>query len=83
MGVDWAEAHNDAVVMDEGGAVLGRGRFATGVTGLAQLLALVGDHAEDPGQVIVGIEIGRGLLVDSLVGAGYRVYAVNPLAASR
>lgn len=33
--------------------------------------------------MIIGIEIDRGLLVDSLVGAGYCVYAVNPLAASR
>ena len=83
VGVDWAEAHNDVLVMDEGGSVLGRGRFATGAAGLAQLHALVGDHAEDPDQVIIGIEIDRGLLVDSLVGAGYQVYGVNPLAASR
>jgi transposase len=32
---------------------------------------------------VVGIEIDRGLIVDALAGAGYRVYAVNPLAASR
>ncbi len=83
VGVDWAEAHNDVLVMDEGGVVLGRGRFAAGVAGLRQLHALVADHTEDPGEVIVGIEIDRGLLVDSLVGAGYRIYAVNPLAASR
>jgi Transposase len=63
--------------------VLGRERFATGIAGLRQLHALVADHTEDPGQVIIGIEIDRGLLVDSLVGAGYCVYAVNPLAASR
>jgi len=83
VGVDWAEAHNDVLVMDEGGAVLGRGRFAIGVAGLAQLHALVADHAEEPDEVVVGIEIDRGLVVDSLVGAGYRVYGVNPLAASR
>jgi transposase len=83
VGVDWAEAHNDVLVMDEGGVVLGRGRCATGVAGLAQLHALVADHAEEPREVIVGIEIDRGLLVDSLTAAGYRVYGVNPLAASR
>jgi len=83
VGVDWAEAHNDVLVMDADGRVLGHGRFSIGVTGLAQLHALVGDHAEQPAQVIIGIEIDRGLLVDSLVGAGYCVYAVNPLAASR
>jgi len=83
VGVDWAEAHNDVLVMDEGGVVLGRGRFSAGVAGLAQLHALVADYAEEPGQVIIGIEIDRGLLVDSLVGAGYCVYGVNPMAASR
>jgi hypothetical protein len=83
VGVDWAEAHNDVLAMDEAGMVLGRGRFASGVAGLAQLHALVADHAEDPAEVIVGIELDRALLVDALVGAGYRVYGVNPLAASR
>jgi hypothetical protein len=83
VGVDWAEAHNDVLVMDEGGAVLGRGRFPVGVDGLGRLHALVADHAEEPSDVVVGIEIDRGLIVDSLMGAGYRVYGVNPLAASR
>ena len=83
VGVDWAEAHNEVVVMDEGGAVLGRGRFGVGVSGLGRLHGLVADHAEETSDVVVGIEIDRGLVVDSLVGAGYRVYGVNPLAASR
>ncbi len=83
VGVDWAEAHNDVAVMDEAGSVLGRGRFGVGVRGLAQLHGLIADHADEPGGVVVGIEIDRGLLVDSLVGAGYRVYGLNPLAVSR
>lgn len=83
VGVDWAEAHNDVAVMDEAGAVLGRGRFGVGVSGLAQLHGLIADHAEEPDQVMLGIEVDRGLLVDSLVGAGYRVYGLNPLAVSR
>ncbi len=83
MGVDWAEAHNDVVVMDEGGVVLGRGCFGVGVSGLAQLHGLVADHAEEPAEVVIGIEIDRGLIIDSLVGAGYRVYGINPLAVSR
>jgi hypothetical protein len=83
VGVDWAEAHNDVLVMDGQGALLGRGRFGVGVAGLAQLHGLIADHAPEPEQVMIGIEIERGLVVDSLVGAGYRVYAINPLAASR
>ena len=69
--------------MDEQGAVLGRGRFGVGVSGLAQLHGLIADHAAEPDEVIVAIEIDRGLVVNSLVGAGYRVYGVNPLSVSR
>lgn len=83
VGVDWAEAHNDVAVMDEGGAVLGGGRFGVGVSGLAQLHGVIADHADEPDRVVVGIEVDRGLLVDSLVAAGYRVYGLNPLAVSR
>lgn len=83
VGVDWAEAHNDVAVMDEQGAILGRGRFGVGVSGLAELHGLIADHAAEPDQVMLGIEVDRGLLVDSLVGAGYRVYGLNPLAVSR
>jgi hypothetical protein len=83
VGVDWAEAHNDVVVMDEVGSVLASGRCPVGVEGLGQLHALIAGHAERPEQVVVGIELDSGLVVDSLVGAGYQVYAINPLAASR
>jgi len=37
----------------------------------------------DAESVVVGIETERGLLVTALVAAGYQVFAVNPLAASR
>jgi hypothetical protein len=63
--------------------VLGRRRVPDGVAGVAQLHALVGDHAAEPSLVVVGIELDRGLLVGALTAAGYQVVAVNPLAASR
>ena len=40
-------------------------------------------HAEEPGQVVIGIETDRGLWVEALIAAGYQVFAVNPLAAAR
>jgi hypothetical protein len=83
VGVDWAEAHHDVAVMDEAGGILGRGRFGVGVAGLAGLHGLVADHAQKPEEVVVGIEIDRGLVVDSLVGAGYAVYGLNPLSVAR
>jgi len=83
VGVDWAEAHHDVCVIDERGHVLGKRRIPEGVVGLAQLHELVGDHAEEPEQVAVGIETDRGLLVSALLATGYQVFAVNPMAAAR
>ena len=51
--------------------------------GIARFHALVPPHAGEPGQVVIGIETGRGLFVSALVAAGYQVYAVNPMSASR
>lgn len=86
VGVDWAEAHHDVVLMDQAGTVLAHGRVPEGLAGLARIHELVGAHHDadlPPGQVQVGIETERGLLVRGLIGSGYTVYAVNPLAVSR
>ena len=83
VGIDWAEAHHDVCVVDEEGKVLAKRRVSSGLDGIAKLHALIAEHTETPEDVAVGIEIDRGLLVGSLVAAGYRVFAVNPLASSR
>jgi transposase len=83
VGIDWAEAHHDVCLMDEVGTALANGRVPEGVGGLAMLHGMVATHAEEPSQVAVGIETDRGLLVGALVASGYRVYAINPMAASR
>jgi Transposase/Transposase IS116/IS110/IS902 family len=82
-GVDWAEAHHDVCVMGEDGRVLEQRRVAHSVAGIGELHALIGAHAGAGEQVAVGIEVDRGLVVTALLAAGYQVYAVNPLAASR
>ena len=83
VGIDWAEARHDVCVLDGAGAVLARGKVTNDVSGVDRLHAMVAEHAEDPSEVVVGIETDRGLLVGALVQAGYRLYAINPLAASR
>jgi Transposase/Transposase IS116/IS110/IS902 family len=82
-GVDWAEAHHDVHIQDEQGRRLGGGRLPEGVEGIARFHELAGTHAEEPGAVVIGIETGRGLFVTALVAAGYQVFAVNPMPASR
>jgi len=83
VGVDWAEAHHDVCVIDAAGMVLGKRRVPDGIEGVRQIHELVGAHAQEPEQIVVGIETDRGLLVGALVAAGYQVYAINPLSASR
>jgi transposase len=82
-GVDWAEAHHDVHVQDEQGRRLAGGRLPEGVEGIARFHDLIAAHAEDPGEVVIGIETDRGLFAAALVSAGYRVFAVNPMSVSR
>lgn len=83
VGVDWAEAHHDVHVEDAEGRRLAGGRLPEGVEGIARFHELVGAHAEEPGEVVIGIETDRGLFVGALVASGYLVYAVNPMSTSR
>jgi transposase len=83
VGIDWSERHHDVCVMDISGGVLAEGRVADGVEGVAKLHEMVAAHAEEPSEVVVAIEIDRGLLVGALVASGYAVHAVNPLSVDR
>jgi transposase len=83
VGIDWSERHHDVCVIEEAGQVLTKGRVRDGVEGLTRIHELLGAHAQDPSEIVVGIELDRGLVVTALVGAGYRVHHVNPLAVSR
>lgn len=83
LGIDWAEAHHDVCLMDDAGGARGRARVPEGIEGLRRIHELVAENTEDPQTVLVGIETERGLLVQGLIAAGYRVYAINPLAVSR
>jgi transposase len=89
VGDDWAEDHHDVELMDAGGRRLAKARLPEGVAGIARLHAMIGEQLgddadeEDAGQVAVGIETDRGPWVQALIAAGYTVFAINPLQASR
>jgi len=85
-GDDWAEDHHDVELMDATGQVLASRRLPEGVAGMARLHELIGQQLGEAGEdaeVVIGIETDRGPWVAALVAAGYTVYAVNPLQASR
>ena len=86
VGDDWAEDHHDVEVMDEAGRVLAKRRLPEGVAGMTRLHELIGQQlGENPedAEVVIGIETDRGPWVTALVAAGYVVFPVNPLQASR
>jgi hypothetical protein len=83
VGVDWAESHHDICVLNEAGGVLARKRIPDTLVGVRELHELLGRHVEEPDEVIVGIEKDRGLIVTALLGAHYRVYALNPMSVAR
>jgi transposase len=83
VGIDWSEKWHDVCLMEEGGQLLGRRRIDDSLAGLTQLQSLIAEHAADPAEVVIGIETPHGLMVRALQAAGYAIYAINPLAASR
>ena len=61
VGDDWAEAHHDVHLMNEAGERLASRRLSEGLDGVAVFHGLVAEHAEDPSEVVVGIETERGM----------------------
>ena len=86
VGDDWAEDHHDIEVMDQAGKVLAKKRLPEAAAGMTQLHGLIGrfvpEDADDV-EVVIGIETDRGPWVAALTAAGYLVFPVNPLQASR
>ena len=86
VGDDWAEDHHDVELMDSSGQTVARARLPEGAAGMTRLHAMIGEHLGQDGEaeeVRIGIETDRGLWVAALAAAGYTVYGINPLQASR
>jgi transposase len=83
-GIDWAEAHHDIALVNRDGQLLARRRISDDAAGLAQLLAVLAEHGDSPGDPIpVAIETPRGLLAACLRATGRPVYPINPMATAR
>jgi hypothetical protein len=83
VGIDWAEAEHAACLLEETGAVRRRLRVPHSAAGLRRLRAAVAAAEPEAVAVHVAVERSEGLLVEALVAAGYRVYALNPKAVER
>ncbi len=79
-GVDWADAHHDVMVIDDAGRKAGGRRVTHTPEGLIELndflFSITGPDRKEEMACI--IETTHGLLIASLLEAGYAVYPVNP-----
>lgn len=85
-GIDWADQHHDAVVIDEAGQRVATLRVAHTAEGLADLTTFlrgIGDVAEHPAHLACLVETSHGLLISALLEAGLPVYPVNPTTVDR
>jgi transposase len=84
-GVDWANEHHDALVIDEKGHQVGSIRIDHNPQGLAKLNTflqqIIGSEPKE--QMACIIETTHGLLIASLLEAGWAVYPVNPRTVDR
>jgi transposase len=84
-GIDWADQHHDALVIDEKGHQVGSLRIDHTPQGFARLNTfleqIVGDAPKE--QMACIIETTHGLLIAHLLEAGWPVYPVNPRTVDR
>jgi transposase len=77
VGLDWASAEHAVCVLDERGQVCARLTAPHSATGLTALLAQLRRFGQ-PATLPIAIERPTGLLVDTLVDAGFPVYPIHP-----
>ena len=84
VGIDWADQHHDALVLDETGRQLGSIRVDHTPEGLAKLTPFLEQlTGPDKEQVACIVETNHGLLIAFLLEAGWPVYPVNPRTVDR
>jgi transposase len=83
VGIDWAEEAHAACLLDPGGRVVRRLTVPHTAAGLRRLREAIAAAEPDAGAVLVALERAHGLLVTSLLEAGYVVYALNPKSVER
>src|SRR5260370_25593223 len=82
-GIDWADTHHDALVIDAAGHQAGSLRVAHTKAGLDALKQFLLGIAKTPDQLACIVETSNGLLIASLLEAGFTVYPVNPKTVDR
>jgi transposase len=83
VGLDWADTHHDALVLDEAGRRVGQCHVAHSKQGLEELKAFLLAVTPHPEELACIVETAHGLLITFLLEAGFPVYPVNPKTANQ
>jgi len=84
VGVDWATEAHRVRVSDAHGRKIGERSFPHGGAGLAEMADWILDlTGAAPEKIHVAIEVPHGPVVESLMGRGFRVHAINPKQLDR
>jgi transposase len=85
VGIDWANDHHDALVIDEQGRQVGSLRVDHSPQGMSKLNTFLQQISgwESKEQMACIIETTHGLLIAHLLEAGWPVYPVNPRTVDR
>lgn len=84
-GIDWSDDKHEVVVLNEAGSRVGEREVKHTVKGLQELNEFLQTVAgpEQKAQIACIIETNHGLLISSLLEAGFAVYPVNPNTIDR
>ncbi len=84
-GIDWADTHHDTVIIEESGKKLTSFRVAHTHEGLTELTSRLETVCGSNNKAAMAciIETNHGLLITTLLEAGFAVYPVNPNTVDR
>jgi transposase len=79
VGLDWAAREHAVCIIDDQGCVEARFTVGHDAAGMAELVARLGKFAP-PAELRIAIERPSGLLIDTLVDAGFALVPIHPNA---
>lgn len=82
VGIDWASVEHEVCAMNGSGKQIDARSFKHSGDGLAELCAWL-RKLGDPSTIAVAIEVPHGAVVETLLDAGFAVFAINPKQLDR
>jgi len=83
VGIDWADESHRVFITDDSAQRLDSFSIENSRSGVEELFERVRHFAKDPKQVLFALETSKGLLISSILDAGYTVYPINPKSVDR